>query len=68
MAEYDRIIRSTQTLKYFRDGKMQDNINYSQNRLEAYHQLRAAIARVSGKKQLAGKSDIDYEFFKINGS
>lgn len=42
MAESDKIIRSTQTLKYFQDAKMQGAINRSQNRLEAYHQLRAA--------------------------
>jgi len=61
IAEYDKIIRSIHTLKYFRDIKMQGDIHHSQNRLEAYHQLRAAIARVSGKKQLGGKTDIDCE-------
>ena len=33
----------------------------SQNRIESYHQLRAAIAKVGGKKQLYGKTDIDVE-------
>src|SRR3712207_2261980 len=28
-------------------------------RIEAYHQLRAAIAQVSGKKQLSGRTDLD---------
>lgn len=61
IVEYDKIIRSIYTLKYFRDRKMQGDIHHSQNRLESYHQLRAAIARVSGKKQMGGKTDIECE-------
>jgi len=29
--------------------------------VEEYHQLRAAISKVTGKKQLYGKTDIDIE-------
>ena len=36
-------------------------VHKSQNRIESYHQLRAAIAKVGGKKQLYGKTDIDVE-------
>lgn len=31
----------------------------SQNRIESYHQLRAAVAKVGGKKELTGKNDIE---------
>ena len=40
---------------------MQRDIHRSQNRIEAYHQLRAVIASVYGKKQLMGKSDREVE-------
>src|SRR5659263_21532 len=30
-------------------------------RVESYHQLRAAISQVNGKKQLVGKTDLDVE-------
>ena len=33
----------------------------SQNRVESYHQLRAAIAQAYGKKQLIGRTDIALE-------
>ena len=33
----------------------------SQNRIESYHQLRAAIAQVGGKKELTGRTDIEIE-------
>jgi hypothetical protein len=36
-------------------------VHRSQNRLESYHQLRAAIAQVGGKKELTGQTDIDIE-------
>jgi TnpA family transposase len=59
--EYDKLIRSIYTLKYMMDIQLQKTIHKSQNRIEAYHQLRAAIAKVGGKKQLYGKTDIDIE-------
>jgi hypothetical protein len=43
------------------DVDLQRTVNHSQTRIEAYHQLRAAIARVGGKKQLYGKTDIEVE-------
>ena len=48
-------------MKYLRDYKLQQNVHRSQNRVESYHQLRAAISQVNGKKQLAGKTDIEVE-------
>ncbi len=59
--EYDRLVRSIYTLKYLRDPQLERNIRRSQNRIESYHQLRAAIAKVGGKKELTGKNDIETE-------
>ena len=52
-------MRSIYTLNYFRDAQLQRDVHRSQNRLEAYHQLRSAIAQVGGRKQLAGRTDLD---------
>lgn len=57
--EYDRLVRSIYTLKYLRDPQLERNIRRSQNRIESYHQLRAAVAKVGGKKELTGKNDIE---------
>ena len=46
---------------YLRDPQLQRNVHLSQNRIESYHQLRAAIAQVGGKKELTGQTDIDIE-------
>jgi TnpA family transposase len=59
--EYDKLIRSIYTLRYLRDPQLQRDVHRSQNRLESYHQLRAAIAQVGGKKELTGQTDIDIE-------
>jgi TnpA family transposase len=59
--EFDKLIRSIHTLKYFLDPKIQKNTHRSQNRVESYHQLRSAIAQAYGKKQLIGKTDIALE-------
>lgn len=48
--EYDRLIRSIYMLKHPRDPQMELNIRRSQNRIESYHQLRAAVVKVGGKK------------------
>ena len=57
--EFDKLIRSIYTLRYLRDPKLQHNVHRSQNRIESYHQLRAFIAQVNGKKQLLGKTDLE---------
>jgi TnpA family transposase len=59
--EYDKLIRSIYTLRYLQDRKMQRDIHCSQNRVESYHQLRAAIASAYGKKQLSGRGDREVE-------
>jgi hypothetical protein len=41
--------------------QLQRNGHRSQNRIESYHQLRAAIAQVGGKKELTGRTDIEIE-------
>jgi TnpA family transposase len=57
--EFDKLIRSLYTLHYLRDPQLQRNVHRSQNRIESYHQLRAFIAQVSGKKHLTGRTDLD---------
>jgi TnpA family transposase len=59
--EYDRLVRSIYTLRYLRDPKLQRHVHRSQNRIESYHQLRAAIAQVGGKKELTGRTDLEIE-------
>ena len=57
--EFDKLVRSIYTLRYLRDPQLQRNVHRSQNRIESYHQLRAFIAEVSGKKHLTGRPDLD---------
>jgi TnpA family transposase len=59
--ELDKLKRSIYTLKYLRDVELQKNVHRSQNRIESYHQLRAAILKVNGRKQLTGKTDLELE-------
>ena len=57
--EFDRLIRSIYTLRYLRDPQLQRHVHRSQNRIEAYHQLRSVLTQISGKKQLIGRTDLD---------
>jgi TnpA family transposase len=57
--EFDRLARAIYTIDYIRDHQLQADVHRSQNRIESYHQLRAAIARAGGAKQLAGGTDLD---------
>src|SRR3989338_1284301 len=59
--EYNKLIRSIYTLKCILDPKILENAHRSQNRLESYHTLRAAIAKVSGRKALLGRTDLEME-------
>lgn len=59
--EFDKLIRSIYTLKYFLDPTIYHKTHRSQNRIESYHQLRSSIAQAYGKKQLIGKTDIALE-------
>jgi TnpA family transposase len=65
--EYDKLLRSIYTLKYLTNLDLQKVVHSSQNRLEAYHQLRAAIAKVGGRKELKGRNDIDIEESNLCG-
>ena len=59
--ELDKLIRSIYTLRYLRDPQIERNVHRSKNRVESYHQLRAAIAEIGGKKELTGRTDIEFE-------
>ena len=59
--EFDKIVRSNHTLRYLLDPNIITVTQRSQNRLEAYHQLRSSIAQAYGKKQLIGKTDLALE-------
>jgi len=58
LIELDRIIMSLYMLDYIDDEEMRKSVQRSLNRGESYHQLRSAIAKVSGKK-LTGKTEIE---------
>ena len=59
--EFDKLVRSIYTLKYLMDPNLQQHVHRSQNRIESFHQLRAVVSRVNGKKQLIGKTDIEVD-------
>ncbi len=59
--EYDKLISTRYILKCLLDPKLQQLANHSQNCIESYHQLRAAVAQTRGKKELVGRNDIDIE-------
>lgn len=56
--ELDKIIMTLYVLDYIDDQEMRKCVDRSLNRAESYHQLRAAIAKVSGRK-LIGKNEIE---------
>ncbi|HGU7253709.1 TPA: Tn3 family transposase [Legionella pneumophila] len=56
LIEFDKIIMSIYMLKYIDDVEMRRCVHRALNRGEAFHQLRAAILKISGK-QLLGKTD-----------
>jgi TnpA family transposase len=59
--EFDKLVRSIYTLRYLRDPQLERNVHRSQNRIESYHQLRSAISKVGGKKELTGRTDLEIE-------
>lgn len=59
--EYNKLIRSIYTLKCILNPQMLIDVNPSQNRIESYHTLRSAIAKVGGRKALLGRTDLDME-------
>ena len=48
-------------LGYHPDRTKLSCVHRSQNRIESYHQLRSAIAKVGGGKELAGRTDVAIE-------
>ena len=58
LMELNKIIMSLYLLDYVDDEEMRQCVHRSLNRGESYHQLRAAIARIGGRK-LIGKTDIE---------
>ena len=65
--EYDKLIRSIYTIKCVIDSKILTDVHRSQNRIESYHSLRAAISRVGGRKALLGRTDIEVEISNLCG-
>ena len=64
--EYDKLIRSIYTLRYLRDPQLQRDVHRSENRIESYHQLRAAIAKVNGHKELTGRIDLEQPVWSLD--
>ncbi len=58
---FEKLVRSLYTRRDLRDPQLQRDVHRSQNRIESYHQLRSAIAQVSGKKELTGRTAIEIE-------
>lgn len=56
LIEFDKIIMSIYMLKYIDDVEMRRCVHRALNRGEAFHQLRSAILKISGK-QILGKTD-----------
>ncbi len=54
-----KLIRSIYTLRYLRDPQLQRDVHRSENRIESYHQLRATVAKVNGRKELSGRTDLE---------
>lgn len=59
--EFDKLCRDIFTLKCCLNPEILLNAHRSQNRIESYHTLRAAIAKVGGRKSLLGKTDLEVE-------
>jgi len=59
--EFDKLIRGIYTVRCILDPKMLSDVHRSQNRVESYHSLRAAIARAGGRKALLGRTDLEVE-------
>lgn len=58
LIELDQVIMTLYLLDYIDDEGMRKTVHRSLNRGESYHQLRAAIAKISSRK-LAGKTEIE---------
>lgn len=59
--EFNKLIQSIYTLKCILNPQILVDVHRSQNRIESYHTLRAAIAKAGGRKALLGQTDIEME-------
>ncbi|CAO5675590.1 MAG: Tn3 family transposase ISPsy42 [Holosporales bacterium] len=59
--EYDRLVRSIYTLKCILDPTILQTVGKSQNRIESYHALKAAITKSTGRKALIRQTDLEIE-------
>jgi TnpA family transposase len=65
--EFDKLISTRYILKCLLDPKIQQLAHRSQNCIESYHQLRAAVAQAHGKKELIGRNDLDVDLSNQTG-
>jgi len=61
VSEFDKLCRSIYTLKCALNPKILSDAHRSQNRIESYHTLRGAIAKVGSRKALLGRTDLEVE-------
>ena len=58
LAQYDKIVMSIYLLNYIDDINVRRTVQKALNRGEAFHQLRAALMKISGK-QLQGRTEFE---------
>ena len=59
--ELNKLRQSIYILKCILDPQILIDVHRSQNRVESYHTLRAAIAKAGGRKALLGRTDLEME-------
>ncbi len=61
LMELDKILMTDYLLDYVDSHEVRQNVQVALNRGEAYHQLAAAISKVSGNKVLSGHNEIQLD-------
>ena len=59
--EFNKLRQSIYILKCILEPQILIDVHRSQNRVESYHTLRAAIAKAGGRKALLGRTDLEME-------
>ena len=59
--EFNKLKQSIYILKCILDPQILVDSHRSQNRIESYHTLRAAITKAGGRKALLGRTDLEME-------
>ena len=59
--EFNKLNQSIYILKCLLNPQILVDVHRSQNRIESYHTLRAAIAKAGGRKALIGRTDLEME-------